>query len=150
MSNRLTTKAKMTRSIVAAVLAMLFAGSAVCVLASAMQAQVPAAGLYFAAALAAALSVLGAASGTGAAIAAGGFVLLATVYAGTHSAGLGALRALFASWAGAEAEAGEVALGARTLLTMGTFVLGALFYALLNRRELVMMAILLMLSVLVV
>ncbi len=149
MANKLTKKAKITRSVIAAVLAMLFAGSAASVLASATRMAAPAAGLYVAAALSAALGALGAVSGTGAAIAAGGFVALSAGYAASHAAGLGALRALFASWSGAEADAARAALGGQTLLTLGAFVLGALFFALLNRRELVTMAILLLLAALV-
>lgn len=149
MSNKLTPKLRITRSVVAAVLAMLFAGSAAAVLASALQIAVSGAGLYFAALLAAALGVVGALSGAGAAIASGAFVLIAAVYAASHAAGFGALKALFALWSGAEADAARAALGGRTLLTVGAFMLGALFYGLLNRREFAMMAILLLLAVLV-
>ena len=52
MSNKLSQKSKAARSIVAAVLAMLFAGSAACVLASAMGLAASGAGLYFAGLLA--------------------------------------------------------------------------------------------------
>lgn len=149
MTSRLTTKTKITRSVVAAVLAMLFAGSAAAVLASALQVAAPAAGLYFAALLAAAMGAVGALSTGGAAIAAGAFVAVAAIYAASHAAGLGALKALFALWAGAEADAAQAALGGRTLLAVGAFMLGALFFALLNRREFVMMAALLLLAVLV-
>ena len=140
---------RITRSIVAAVLAILFAGSAACVLASAMGLAVSGAGLYFAGLLAAALGVLGALSGGGAALAAGLFIAIAAVFAAGHMAGLGALKALFASWAGREAEAEQIALGGRTLLTMGAFVMGALYFAMLNRREFVPMAIMVLLAILV-
>ncbi len=149
MSTKLSKKAKITRSVIAAVLAMLFAGSAASVLASAMRVEAAWAGLYFAAALAAALGLVGGVSGGGALAAAGGIVAVSAVYAAGNASGLGALRGLFASWSGGEAEAAAVALGGRTLLTMGAFVLGALFFALLNRREFVSMAILLLLAILV-
>ena len=149
MSNQLTRKARVTRSIVAAVLAMLFAGSAASVLASATGAAVSGFAAYFAALLAAALGVLGAASGVGAALAAGLGVAVAGLYAATHAAGLGALRELFAAWSGQEADAARAALGGRTLMTCGAFVMGALFFGMLNRREFVSMAILILMAILV-
>lgn len=149
MSNKLTPKTQISRAILPAVLAMLFAGSAAAVLASAMQAAVPAAGLYVAAALAAALGALGMASGGAALLAGLSFVAVAAIYAATHAAGLGAVRALFASWSGEAVEAAQVALGGRTLMTCGAFVLGALFFALLSRREFVSTAIFILLAVMV-
>ena len=110
MSTKLSKKAKITRSVIAAVLAMLFAGSAASVLASAMRVEAAWAGLYFAAALAAALGLVGGVSGGGAFAAAGGIVAVSAVYAVGNASGLGALRDLFASWSGGEAEAAAVAL----------------------------------------
>ncbi len=149
MSNKLTPKSRITRSIVAAVLAMLFAGSAASVLASAMGLATSGAALYFAGLLAAVLGVLGAMSGGGAALAAGLFIGVSALFAATHAAGLGALKALFASWSGQEAEAARIVLGGRTLLSIGAFVLGAVFFAMLNRREFVAMAIMVLLAILV-
>ena len=149
MSNKLTQKSRIARSIVAAVLATLFAGSAACVLASATGLAASGAALYFAALLAAGLGVLGAASGGGAALAAGLFIGISALYAASHAAGLGAIRDVFAAWSGREADAVRVALGGRTLLAIGAFVMGVLFFALLNRREFVPMAILVLLAGLV-
>ena len=149
MSTKLSKKAKITRSVIAAVLAMLFAGSAASVLASAMRIEAAWPGLYFAAALAAALGLVGGVSAGGAFAAAGGIIAVSVIYSASNAAGLGALRDLFASWSGRETDAAAVALGGRTLLTLGAFVLGALFFALLNRREFVSMAILLLLAILV-
>ena len=148
MSNKLNPQNRVSRSIMAAVLAMLFAGSAACVLASSMGLAVSGAGLYFAGLLAAGLGMLGAMSG-GAVLAAGLFIAIAAVFAGSHAAGLGAIKAVFASWSGQEAEAAQVALGGGTLLSIGAFVMGALFFAMLNRREFVSMAIMVLLSILV-
>ena len=149
MSNKLTQRARITRAVVAAVLATMFAGSAAMVLASALGLPASAAGLCLSAALAVALGVLSAASAGGAAMAAGLFILLAAVYAASHAAGLGAIRALFAAWTGAEAEAEKVVLGGRTLMSCGAFAFGALFFAMLNRREFVSLAVTILLAVLV-
>lgn len=146
---KMNDKSRLARSAVAAVLAMLFAGSAMTVAATAMALSVPALPLYAAGLVAVALCVAGSLSGVGAAVAAVGFVVAAGLYAAGHAPGLGALRAVFAAWAGDVGDAEQVALGARTLLTCGGFVLGALFFALLNRREFVSMAILILLAVLV-
>ena len=137
------------RAIVAAVLAVLFAGSAAAVLASALGTAVSALPLYLSALIAAALCAAGTASGVGAAVAAVGFVVIAGVYAMSHAAGLGALREVFAAWGGGAGDAARVALGTRTLLTCGAFTLAALFFALLDRREFVGMAILILLAILV-
>ena len=149
MSNKLTEKARISRSIVAAVLATMFAGSAAAVLASVARLDVSAALPYFAAALSAALGVLGASGGVGAALSAGLFLAVAATYAGTHAAGLGAMRDVFALWSGELVEAEKLALGGRTLLVCGAFTAGALFFAMLKRRELVSIAIMMLLAVLV-
>lgn len=149
MSNKLTPQMRITRSIVAAVLATLFAGSAAMVLASATGMALSGAAVYFAALLAAGLGAIGAASGGGAALAAGLFVGIGALYAATHAAGLGALKDLFASWSGQEADAARAAMGGRTLLTCGAFVMGLLFFGMLNRRELVPMATFMLLATLV-
>lgn len=146
---KLTKNTQFDRAMVPAVLATLFAGSAAAVLASAMQLAAPVAGLYVAAALAAALGALGAMSGGGALLAGLLFVAVAAIFAGTHAAGFGALRVLFASWSGQAVDPAQAALGGQTLLTGGAFVLGALFFAMLSRRELVSTAIMALLAVLV-
>ena len=145
MTSKLTKKERASRAGIAAILALLFAGSAMAVLASALGVAVSAPALYLAALLAALLCVAGATSGAGAVAASLGFVLLAGIYAASHASGLGAIRELFAD----HADEARVALGARTLLTCGAFVSGALFFALLNHREFVPMAIMLLLAVLV-
>ena len=149
MSMKLTQKTQITRAIFPAVLAMLFAGSAASVLASALQLAAPAAGLYVAAGLAVGLGVLGAMSGGGAILAGLLFVAVSAVYAGGHAAGFGAIRALFASWSGGTADAAQAALGGQTLLTCGAFIFGALFFALLSRREFVPLAIMILMAALV-
>ena len=146
---KLTNRARMERAAIAAVLAMLFAGSAAAVTASALNAGVPAAPLYLSALLAVGLCAAALLSRLGSVIASVGFVALAALYAASNAAGLGALRAVFAAWSGAPADAAQVALGCRTLLTCGAFAFAALFFALLDRREFVSTAIMLLLAILV-
>ena len=149
MNNRnLTNKSRLERVVIAAVLALLFAGSATAVAASAMGVAVSTAALYGAAFAAAALCVAGTLSG-GAVLASLGFVAVAGLYLATHGAGLNGLKALFASWAGQPAEAARAAEGGRLLLTCAGFTLGVLFFALLNHSEFVSVAIVLLLGVLV-
>ncbi|MDO4865973.1 MAG: transglutaminase-like domain-containing protein [Clostridia bacterium] len=137
------------RIAIAAGLALLFAGSAMTVAATASGTAVSGAALYLAAAAAAALCALGAVSNGGAVLASLGFVLLAGIYFAGNTAGFAAFKALFASWGGETGEPAQIALGARTLLTCGAFASGTLFFALLNRKELVSMAILLLMTALV-
>ncbi len=146
MSNKLTKKERVLRTVVAAVPALLFAGSAMATLATATGLAVPFAGLYLAAAVGAALCALGAASGVGAALL---FAATAAIYAASNAAGLGAIRALFASWGGEAGDPAQIALGGRALLTGGAFMLAILFFALLNRREFASAAITILLAVLV-
>ena len=134
---------------VTAVLALLFAGSAAAVIASALGIGIPAGGLYLAALFAVALCAAAGFSGPGAAVAALAFIAGAVLYILVNASGLAALRALFAAWSGQSAEAAQVALGGRTLMTLGAFTLGALFYALLGRREFASMAIMVLLAALV-
>ena len=149
MNNRnLTNKSRLERGLIAAVLALLFAGSATAVAASALGVAVSAATLYGAAFVAAALCVAGTLSG-GAVLASLGFVAVAGLYLATHGAGLTGLKALFASWAGQPAQAARAAEGGRLLLTCAGFTLGVLFFALLNHGEFVSVAIVLLLGVLV-
>ena len=149
MAIKLTKKERMARAAVAAVPAMLFAGSAMATVATATGLAVPFAGLYVAAGIAAALCALGAASGVGAALAALLSAAAALIYGVTHAAGLAALRALIAAWGGEAGDPAQIALGARALTTGGAFALAALFFALLNRREFVSTAITILLAVLV-
>lgn len=142
-------RTKLTCAAVTAALALLFAGSAAATAASAFGAAVSGAALYAAAAVSAALCALGALSSVGAIGAAAGAVILAGVYAASHFSGLAAMRDWFASWGGAEADPERILLGGRTFLVCAAFFLGALFFALLNRRELAPLGIAVLLGALV-
>jgi len=146
MAIKLTRRERAVRTVAAAVLALLFAGSAAATAATAMQVAVPALEPYLAALLASALCVLGAAYGPVAALLLAG---MAAVYVAGNRAGLGALRAVFDAWRGEAGDVEQVALGARTLLTCGAFAFATLFFSLLNRREFVPTAIVILLAVLV-
>lgn len=149
MSNKnLTNRSRLERGLIAAVLALLFAGSAAAVAASALGVAVSTAALYGAAFAAVALCVSGTLTG-GAVLASLGFVAVAGVYLATHGAGLTGLKALFASWAGQPADAARAAEGGRLLLTCAGFTFGVLFFALLNHSEFVSVSIVLLLGVLV-
>ena len=149
MSNKnLTNRSRLERGLIAAVLALLFAGSATAVAASALGVAVSTAALYGAAFAAVALCVSGTLTG-GAVLASLGFVAVAGVYLATHGAGLTGLKALFASWAGQPADAARAAEGGRLLLTCAGFTFGVLFFALLNHSEFVSVSIVLLLGVLV-
>lgn len=145
---KLTNEARLARMAIAAVLALLFAGSAMAVAASAMELAFPAASLVLAALAGVGLCVVGGLSG-GAVFAALGFALVAGLYVAAHSGDLGALRALFDGWAGREADAELAARGGGMLLTCAGFALGALFFSLLNHRESVSLAVALELAALV-
>ena len=129
-------------------LALLFAGSATAVAASALGVAVSAPALYAAALVAVALSVAGTLTG-GAIIASLGFVAVAGLYLATHGAGLAGLRELFAQWSGQAAESAGAAEGGRLLLTCASFTFGVLFFVLLSHNEFVSVAIVLLLAVLV-
>lgn len=149
MNNKnLTNRSRVERGLIAAVLALLFAGSAAAVAASALGVAVPVASLYAAAFAAAALCMAGTLTG-GTIIASLGFVAVVGLYLATHGAGLAGLRALFASWSGQTADAAQAAQGGRLLLTGASFTLGVLFFALLNHNEFVSVAIVMLLAVLV-
>ena len=149
MNNKnLTNRSRVERGLIAAVLALLFAGSATAVAASALGVAVPVASLYAAAFAAVALCVAGTLTG-GTVIASLGFLAVAGLYLATHGAGLAGLRALFAGWAGQTADATQAAQGGRLLLTSAGFTLGVLFFALLNHNEFVSVAIVMLLAVLV-
>ena len=145
----MTNKAKASRVAVTTVLALLFAGSAAVVITSALGIQASAGGLYLAAFVAVALCAAAGFSKAGAVLAALAFVAGAALYAAGNSAGLAALKALFSSWSGQAAEAEQAALGGRTLMTLGAFTLGALFFALLSRRESVSLAVMVLLAAVV-
>lgn len=149
MSNKLNIRSKASRMAVSAVLALFFAGSASVVLASAMGVQAPAGELYLAALAAAALCMAAGVSRTGAVIASAAFLGGAGIWLAGHAFSLDALRALFASWSGQAADAELAARGGQTLVTLGAFTLGALFFALLSRRESVPLAVMILLAVLV-
>ena len=126
MHRNLTNKARLDRSAIAAVLALLFAGSATAVAASALGLTVSTPALYVAALVAVALSVAGTLTG-GAIIASLGFVAVAGLYLATHGAGLAGLRELFAQWSGQAAESAGAAEGGRLLLTCASFTSGFCF-----------------------
>ncbi|MBQ8110792.1 MAG: hypothetical protein IJ124_11590 [Clostridia bacterium] len=146
---KLTKAERAAQTVVAAVLSLMFAGSAFATVSTAMGVAVDAAAVYLAAGMASALCMLGVVSGGGAVLASVLCAATTAVYAATHVAGFGALKALFAAWAGEAGDAEQLALATRTLLTCGAFVFAALFFALLNRRELVFMGIAILLSVLI-
>lgn len=148
MNKNLTNRARLDRSAIAAVLALLFAGSATVVAASALGVAVWAPGLYAAALIAVALCVAGQLTG-GAIIASLGFVAVAGLYLATHGAGLTGLRELFAQWSGQAAGSAGAAEGGRLLLTCASFTFGVLFFVLLSHNEFVSVAIVLLLAVLV-
>ena len=148
MNKNLSNKTRLERGVIAGALALLFAGSAAAVAASALGVAVPVASLYAAAFAAAALCVAGTLTG-GAIIASLGFVVVAGLYLATHGAGLAGLRALFATWSGQAADSAGAAAGGRLLLTCAGFTLGALFFALLNHDEFVSVAIVALLAVFV-
>ena len=148
MSLKLTNGARLSRAAIPAVLAALFAGSAMTVAASALGVAASAPLMYASALIAVALCAAGTLSG-GAIIASLGFVVVAGVYLGTHGAALVGVRALFDAWAGRTADPALAALGGKLLLTCAAFTFGALFFALLNHNEFVSVAIVLELSLLV-
>lgn len=148
MSKNLTNKARLDRAAIAAVLALLFSGSATAVAASALGVASPAIELYAAALAAVALCLAGTLTG-GAIIASLGFVAVAGLYLATHGPGLVGLRALLAQWTGQASESAQAALGGRLLLTCAAFTFGVLFFALLNHNDFVSVAIVLLLAVLV-
>jgi len=148
MKTNLTNRSRVERGVIAGTLALLFAGSAAAVAASALGVAVPVVALYAAAFAASALCVAGTLTG-GAIIASLGFVVVAGLYLATHGAGLAGLRALFATWSGQAADSASAAAGGRLLLTCAGFTLGALFFALLNHDEFVSLAIVVLLAVFV-
>lgn len=149
MSISLKHKNKLTRLAVTALLALLFAGSGLMTAATALEVRVAAPAVYLAAAASVALCAVGALSARGAVAAAALFVALIGGAAVSHVSGIAAIRVLFASWGGAEADAAQVALGGRTLILALAFLFGAAFFALLNRREFVSVALVLLLGMLV-
>ena len=140
--------AKTAGILIPALLALVFAGSAMTVTASAMAVDVSGPALYLAGLVAVVLCALGAHSRPGAVLAALGLLLTAGLYAAAHRSGLGAIRTVFATWSGEAGDPEQLALGARTLLTCGAFVLGMVFFALLTHREFVSMALFILLAVL--
>ena len=142
-------QSKLLRILAAALLAAVFAGSAMGTLASAAGMPLSPAGLYLAGACAAALCALAAHSGVGALAAAALLCALAGIYVPTHLDGYQAIPALMSAWSGGELDPAALAAGGAALLTTLGFLLGALCFALLYRRETVPLAILILLSTLV-
>ena len=148
MNVKLSNKARLSQAAIPAALALLFAGSAMTVAASALGIAVPTPSLYGAALIAVALCAAGTLSG-GAIIASLGFVAVAGVYLATHGSDLAALGELFDFWAGRTADSARVGAGGRVLLTCGSFTFGVLFFALINHSEFVSVATMLLLAILV-
>ena len=140
---------KLIRILVAMVLAALCAGSGLATLASATGAAVPAARLYLAATLAAVLCGLGSVSGTFALAALVLAAVAGVFYVPGHLAGFRAIRPLFEYWAGGDASGEQILQGSDVLLTCGAFLLGAMFFGMIQRRELSSMAVLLELTLLI-
>ena len=130
------------RAVIAAVLAALFAGSGAYTLATALEAPVAPGTVYLAAALAAGLCALGAVPKWGGALSALGVAGAAVLYAAAHLPGLRAIQTVFALWSGETVDPARLALGERTLLTCAAYLMGALFFALLNKKSLMPLAIL--------
>ena len=149
MKINLNKKTRLARLAATAVLALLFAGSGLLTVAAALDVRVPAASVYLAAAASVALCAVGAMSTRGAVVSAALFAALAGVTAVGRWSSLAAIRALMASWGGAEVDAAQAALGGRALVIGAAFLFGAAFFALLNRREFVSIAIVLLLGMIV-
>ena len=141
--------AKLIRILVTAALAALCAGSGMTTLATAAGAASTALRLYLAAALAAALCGLGALGGPFALGAAALAAAAGAIYIPGHAEGFRALRPLMNYWAGGDASAAELLQGGDVLCTCGAFLLGALFYALICRRELASLAVLILMALLI-
>ena len=129
-------------------LAAAFAGSAATTLATAMNFAVGAR-LYMAAVLFAALSGLAAMSGIGGLAALGLTAIIGGGWAMAHRNGLRAISDFLAAWRGAEADSARVAQGVGAFLVVLAAALGALFFLCLYRRELVSMAVMILLALLV-
>ena len=140
---------RIIRIAIAAVLALLLAGSAASTLAAAMGAQVSVFTLYLAALGAAALGGLCAWSGIAAIVAAVLFVVVGGAYAAANLEGLNAIPALFSAWQGGSVDAARLALGGNTLSVVISFVMGAIFFVLMYRREFVPLGLLLLFALLV-
>lgn len=141
-------KTRIIRITIAAVLAAAFAGSGATTLATAMHVAVGAR-LYVAAVLAAALSGLAALSGIGGLAALGLTAIIGGGWAMARRDGLRAIADFLAAWRGAEADPARVTPGAGAFLVVLAAVLGALFFLCLYRRELVSLAVMILLALLV-
>ena len=141
-------KTRTDRIVIAAVLALVFAGSGITTVATAMNLSL-AAPVYAASAIAAALCALAATSGVGAvaaavllAVTAGGFVL-------THLDGFRAIPAFLSAWQGTETDPALVTMGANTFLLCAAVAFGAVFFGLICKRELTALAVMFLLAMLI-
>lgn len=134
---------------VTAVLALCFAGSAMTVIATALEAGVPAWPMYLAALIAAVLCAAATLSTAGRVVAGVCLALTAGIYAAGNAQGFSAMREVFASWTARTANADLAALGMRAILTCGAFTLSTLFFALIHRRGMAGMAILILTAILI-
>ena len=142
-------KTQRIRIVLAALLAILCAGSGLATVASAMGVKIGAPGVYLSAAAAALVFALGAVSNAAAVVSAILFAIGAGAFALTHQDGFAALKTLAASWNGEAADAATLALGERTFIICAAFLAGAIFYGMMSRRELVSVGILAELMLLV-
>ena len=137
-------QSRLTRILIASVLALLFAGSGVATLTSALAVSQSAASIYLAAFAGIALCGLCAYSG-GTAIAA---TLLMGVGGGVFVVSrindFSAIPVAFARWSGGTADGLVAMRGARLLMLLAAFALGAVFFLAHYRRELASLAILLL------
>ena len=144
-----TKKGELIRAGVSALLAMLFAGSGIATLASALGVAVPSAGVWLAAAISAALCGIGS-LGVAGLIASGAlFAATAGGYIVGHLDGVGAARTFILSWAQPSPDAEALAQGGAVFMIGAAFLFGALFYALLSRREFISLALLILGALLV-
>lgn len=135
-------KTRLIRTGLAAAFGVMMAGSGVAALASAMGIGVSWLSVYGAALLSALLAGICSWSGGAAAIASVALVVIGGVWTAMNLDAFPAMRALFASWQGNEADAALIAQGGRMLIAVSAYVLGAVFAWLMSRKEFVPLGIL--------
>ena len=141
-------KTRTVRILIAAFLAVAFAGSGLATVATAMELSVAPA-VYLASALGAAVCALAAYSGVGAVAAA---ALLALVGGGMAVTHLGALRSVgdfFASLRGLGADPARAEVGARTFLVLAAAAFSMICFLLLYHRELTSLAVMVLAAMLI-
>ena len=149
MKKATTKKGELIRAGVSALLAMLFAGSGLATVATALGVEVSPASVYLAAAISAALCGIGSLGVAGMIVAGALFAAAAGGYIVSHLDGLEAVRAFILSWTQPSGDAEAIARGGTVFMICAAFLLGELFYALLNRREFISLALLILGAMLV-